>query len=319
MSDDIARRLAGLTPQQREALRRRMSGAGPARATGAAPVAVADGALSVGEEALWAVDQLEPGNPYYNDPVLALRFRGAMDRARLEACVAKLVERHDVLRTRFPLKDGRPVRVLADRPLAAIERRALSEDQLAAFLKSEAVRRFDMADGPLAAFTVVEVGEQDTVLVVSRHHIVSDARSTQILCRELYELYHADGDPAAAAGPSGETSASFATQQRKKRVSGAWDSGLAYWKEALSDVTQVDLPSDLRTQTELSHRGGRLDTPVPAHVPQKVDDFCKANRVTPSVVFLAALHAALAERTGDARFCIGVANDARQGSEFENV
>jgi len=324
VSQDIAKRLAGLTPQQREALRLRMSGAGgtAAQAPGAEAAEAAEaaeGALSVGEEALWALDQMEPGNPYYNDPVLALRFRGALDADRLEACVAKLIERHDVLRTSFPLVDGKPKRLVSDGMLAPIARRTLTPDGLSALLRSEAERRFDLGTGPLAVFTLVGCGDQDTVLVVSRHHIVSDARSTQILCRELYELYHAEGDPASGLGPNREDAASFASRQHKARVAGAWNSGFAYWREALADVTQVGLPSDLRTQAELSHRGGQLDTPLPAHIAPKVDRFCKASKVTPSVVFLAGLHALLAERTGDARFCIGVANDGRQGAEFENV
>ncbi|MBV8234189.1 MAG: hypothetical protein JO075_00670, partial [Acidimicrobiia bacterium] len=71
-------------------------------------------ALSFAQERLWFLDQLEPGNPFYNVPI-ALSLKGPLDIVALERSLGEIVRRHEVLRTTFPAVDGRPVQVVADR------------------------------------------------------------------------------------------------------------------------------------------------------------------------------------------------------------
>ena len=68
--------------------------------------------LSFAQQRLWFLDQLEPGSSGYNMP-MALRLRGALDAAALEASLNEIIRRHEVLRTSFDGVNGEPVQVIA--------------------------------------------------------------------------------------------------------------------------------------------------------------------------------------------------------------
>ena len=63
--------------------------------------------LSFGQQRLWFLDQLEGPNATYNVP-LALRLRGSLDRTALRAALGDLVDRHEILRTIYPVHNGVP-------------------------------------------------------------------------------------------------------------------------------------------------------------------------------------------------------------------
>src|SRR5207245_1376090 len=67
----------------------------------------ADFALSFAQERLWFLDRYEPGCHAFNVPVV-LRLSGPLNIDALEASLAEILRRHEVLRTRFPSRDGRP-------------------------------------------------------------------------------------------------------------------------------------------------------------------------------------------------------------------
>ena len=115
--------------------------------------------LSFAQQRLWFLEQLEPGSAVYNMP-LALRLRGRLDVAALEASLTEIARRHETLRTHVPV-DGRAARAARSRPPVAVagpgrrpagisdRRRARRRrERLAA---EEAARPFDLARGPAAA------------------------------------------------------------------------------------------------------------------------------------------------------------------------
>src|SRR5216110_184315 len=82
--------------------------------------------LSFAQQRLWFLDQLEPGNPFYNIAA-AVRLVGALDVAALRRCFNEIVRRHEALRTRFESIDGTPVQVIADALVLALELTDLGE------------------------------------------------------------------------------------------------------------------------------------------------------------------------------------------------
>src|SRR5919202_2516004 len=69
--------------------------------------------LSFAQEGLWFLSQLEPTNPFYNEP-LALRLHGTLNVVALEKSLNKIIQRHEALRTNFAMVDGQPVQVIAE-------------------------------------------------------------------------------------------------------------------------------------------------------------------------------------------------------------
>ncbi|HLM47506.1 MAG TPA: condensation domain-containing protein, partial [Myxococcaceae bacterium] len=151
--------------------------------------------LSFAQQRLWVVDRLDPGSAAYNMPS-ALRLRGALDVAALQASLDELVRRHETLRTTFAERDGAPVQIIhppAPVPLAQLDLQGVPEAKREAerLAVEDAMRPFDLARGPLLRCTLIRLADDDHVLCFNLHHVVSDGWSMQVLVREVSALYAA--------------------------------------------------------------------------------------------------------------------------------
>src|SRR5262249_3084354 len=129
--------------------------------------------LSFAQQRLWFIDQLEPGSAMYNVPT-ALRVRGELKQELLETVVSGVVRRHEVLRTRFEVREGQPAQIINEvRPVEAaeIDVSGLDERQREGEARriagEEAARGFDLRRGPLLRARLVMLGEQDQALLVT--------------------------------------------------------------------------------------------------------------------------------------------------------
>ena len=155
--------------------------------------------LSFAQQRLWFIDQLEPGGAMYNMP-MALRVRGELRRELLERVLGEVMRRHEVLRTRFEVREGEPAQVIDEaRPVVApmidvsgLEERE-REQEARRIAGDEAVRGFDLSRGPLLRAGLVRLAEQDQVLLLTMHHVVSDEWSMGVLTQEVNRLYEAYG------------------------------------------------------------------------------------------------------------------------------
>src|SRR5207249_3516674 len=146
--------------------------------------------LSFAQQRLWFLDQLEPGSAVYNVPA-ALRMKGRLDVEALRRTVETIVERHEVLRTTFVAQDGEPVQKIQPPVAWSLATLDLSEAELAACAQAEASKPFDLATGPLLRTTLVRLADDEHVLLLTMHHVVSDAWSLGVLVREMAALYSA--------------------------------------------------------------------------------------------------------------------------------
>ncbi|HEU4559433.1 MAG TPA: amino acid adenylation domain-containing protein, partial [Longimicrobium sp.] len=217
----------------------------PVERTGALP-------LSFAQERLWFLDRLEPGSATYNIPA-ALRLTGALDERALERALGEIVRRHEALRTVFPEADGSPVQVIAPFGGFALPVKDLSDlsetDREAAVrrrAREEAARPFDLSAGPLFRAALLRLGEEEHVLLLSMHHIVSDGWSMGVLFRELSALYAAYRE--GGESPLAELAvqyADYAVWQREQLAGGVLDRQLAYWRERLAGAPELlELPTD---------------------------------------------------------------------------
>ncbi|MEU1163462.1 condensation domain-containing protein [Streptomyces sp. NPDC005921] len=149
-------------------------------------------ALTVGQEALWYLQGADPDSSAYN-VVFAVRMLGGLDVTVLRRAVTALVERHDVLRSRFPESNGRPCRVV-DPPerfeLQVHDHGTIGDTSLHEYVHAAAAEPFDLASG---AFRVLlfRVEEQAPVLLLVTHHIVTDFVSQGVVMNDLLALYGA--------------------------------------------------------------------------------------------------------------------------------
>src|SRR5437660_7846711 len=139
--------------------------------------------LSFAQQRLWFLHQLAPDSPFYNIS-RSITLRGHLQRAALEQSLNELVRRHEALRTRFAVIEGRPVQVIEPGlhvSLSVEDLTALASSEREAVVyhlaHEEARRPFDLANGPLIRTCLLYLGEQEHVLLLTMHHIISDGWS----------------------------------------------------------------------------------------------------------------------------------------------
>ncbi len=198
-------------------------------------------ALSFAQQRLWFLEQLQPGDTSYNIPG-AVRIEGRLDAEILERSFQEIVRRHEALRTRFEAVQGEPRQIIEDAGMLRLEQVDLSglageelEREIDRHAREEALRAFDLSRCPLLRTVLLKCSEQDHVLVLTMHHIVSDGWSLGILLREiavLYESYLA-GQPSPLE-ELGVQYADFSVWQRQWMSGEVLEQQLGYWRKQLA-------------------------------------------------------------------------------------
>ncbi len=300
-----------------------------ARATGAAHIAATIEAqpesdcypLSNAQRRIWFQVQLEGAEEAYNMPS-AVRVRGPLDVAALTRNLARLVERHAALRTTFIPLDGEPMQWVSRRidtplplhDLSALpepEREALAREQLAAL----AIETFNLETGPLLRGGVWRMGEDDHVVALVVHHIVSDGWSLELLVRELCE-----GDADAYAAPEPLQYVDYAAWQRKRMDSGEFEPQRRYWHEAIAEPPlPLSLPLDRPRGALHSFRGSRQRIVLADDTHDAMLAFAARNGASPFMVMLAAWNLLLHRWCGQDDIIVGVPVAGRQHPQLERM
>ncbi|MCP4658739.1 MAG: amino acid adenylation domain-containing protein, partial [bacterium] len=318
----LARRLRGRAKQAPpvEGIPRRPAGDGPAR-------------LSLVQEQLWFIDQLNPGGVAYNMP-LPLRLQGRIDPAILAATFARILERHEVLRATFRAVDGEPVMEiapLADSVPALVDLTALAgaerDEVVQRLIHADVNRPFDLARGPLIRLTLVRLADEDHVMLFAVHHIVFDGWSSGVLVRELTVLYH---DLAAARSASGTAPAGlqelpiqyadFAHWQRERLRGEGVKRQLEYWRRQLADAaTQLELPCDRPRPIRPRFRGRGREVRFPEALFEPLNALGRRQDATLFMTMLAAFKALLYRHSGQTDLVVGTPIAGRNREELESL
>jgi aspartate racemase len=268
--------------------------------------------LSFAQERLWLLDQLQPGSPVGNCP-LALRLTGWLDESALRQALQTIVDRHEVLRARFPVHNGQPVQVIL--PSLVLELRLIELSQLASVERQprasrlateEALRPFDLARDPVLRATLLRLRPQEHVLLLVFHHIVFDAWSAQVFMGEFSNLYRAlsaGSAPALADIPIQYPD--FAQGQRRRLRGELLERRLLYWRQQLSGCPPVDLFADRPRPSVLSHRGGRIEVLLPEPLVDSLAALSRREKATLFMTLLAAFQVLLSRYSGSEDIAVG--------------
>ena len=283
--------------------------------------------LSFAQERLWFVHQLEPANAAYNMP-LAVRLEGKLDVVALGTALSELVRRHEALQSTFPSHAGAPVlRILPHMPvpLPAVDLAGLSEPTMSQearrLAREEALRPCDLARGPLLRATLLAFGEEDHVLLLTIHHIVSDAWSMQVLVRELIALYEASSQSQPSPLPELPIQyADFAHWQRRRLTGEVLERHLGYWKRHLGGGLPIlRLPYDFQPPTVRNHRGRQLQFVLSPELSRELRGLARREDATLFMTLLAAFDVLLARHTGQEDIVVGADISGRNRPEVEGL
>jgi amino acid adenylation domain-containing protein len=284
--------------------------------------------LSFAQQRLWVLDRMEPNNPLYNIP-RAVRLTGDLNTKALVNSLNEIVRRHESQRTTFDAgTDGEPVQVIAESfilntPTVDLSTRPGAERQAAVreIAAKEAQTPFDLSKGPLLRATILKLDSRDHVLLLTMHHIVSDAWSAAIFFQELGVLYTAFA--AGTPSPLSELAiqyADYAAWQRKFFQGKALEDQVSYWREHLKGAPPLlQLPADRRRPEVRKFEGAYEPIPVRSDVAEAVKTFCQQEGVTPFMALLAAFKALLFRYSGQEHIVLGTDIANRTTDETEKM
>jgi amino acid adenylation domain-containing protein len=282
--------------------------------------------LSFAQQRLWFLDQLVPGNPFYNLPE-AVRLLGPLDAAALERSLQAVVQRHEALRTTFTTVDSQPLQVISPTQtvtLAAIDLREVPEiereTEAQHLARKEAQRPFNLAEGPLLRATLLRLGDEDHVALLSMHHIVSDGWSMGVLVREVGAFYEAysQGRPS----PLEELPiqyADYAAWQREWLSGEVLNAQLTYWKRQLAGLSVLNLPTDHPRPVVQSYRGAMESLMLSKELRNDLVALSRRENVTLFMTLLAAFQVLLQRYTGQDDVTVGTPIANRNRAEVEGL
>ena len=216
--------------------------------------------LSHGQQRLWFLQQLYPGNPFYN---YSHRYNlmGALDTKNLLQALQFIYDTQDILRTTYELIDGLPQAIVHHQEQLDVKIVDLSahgdmevETLTSEIMSVDALKSFDLAKGPLIRVSLIKIGEHHHILFITLHHIVGDKWSLDIFNQQLAKYYSnlCEGkDQVIEKHPIQYQD--YAHWQFKKQVD---RSKLEYWIEKLSgEIPGLDLPKDFQPPLQPSFKG----------------------------------------------------------------
>jgi natural product biosynthesis luciferase-like monooxygenase protein len=281
---------------------------------------------SFAQQRLWFLEQLNPGTATYN---LAeeVMFHGPCNIAALDQTLTDMIGRHEVLRTTLATDEGNPVQVVSPAArafLPVIDLSALPADQKRAewqrLAGEEARRPFDLMRGPLFRTHLIRLATFSHVLLLTIHHIISDARSQEIFSREFQLLYEAYslGKPVQLPELTIQY-ADFAVWQHEWMQGEVLKTGLDYWRKQLEGIRVLQLPTDRPRPSMQTSRGARHKFSLSEAVSEGLRKLSRRCGVTLYMTLLAAFQILLARYSGQEDISVGTPIAGRNRVEMEGL
>lgn len=282
---------------------------------------------SFAQQRLWFLAQLEPNSSFYNIPV-AMRLRGPLRLEALEKSLNEMIRRHESLRTSFATIDGRPLQEVTQPGELALTLvdltatpQAEREGTLSQTLMREAQKPFNLISGPLLRITIVRLGDNEHVFLLTIHHIITDGWSLKLFFEELGALY--DAFTRDEASPLPEPSlqyVDYADWQQRWLRDQVLEDQLAYWRQHLDGApSMIDLPTDRPRPLVQSFDGARHHLKLSPQLAVQLKRLSQQRGVTMFMLLLAAFETLLHRYSGQTDIVVGSPIANRNRAEVEHI
>jgi amino acid adenylation domain-containing protein len=282
---------------------------------------------SFAQQRLWFLDQLDPGKSVYN-MLYAVRLNTRLNVDALHQSLNEIVQRHESLRTTFAADKGQPIQVIAaalqlELPIIDLRRLARTEREAETLRRAqqEGEAPFDLATGPLLRTKLLLLDEDEHVLLITVHHIVSDGWSMGVFLRELATLYEASSEGRSSALQELPIQyADYAVWQREWLQADVLDAQVAYWREQLNGAPlALELATDRPRPALQTFAGARRHAELPASLTDRLRTLSRREGVTLFMTLLAAFEVLLWRYSGQDDLIVGTPIAGRNRSELEGL
>jgi amino acid adenylation domain-containing protein len=281
--------------------------------------------LSYGQEGLWLLQHLYPGNSALN-LFRALRTAKPLVPSALALSISEIVRRHEILRTNFRIIDGRPMQVI--RPpepmsvgfvdfshLLPPERKA----GLVRWLRARTSEPFDLENDDLLRSYLIHMSDDEDVIFFNLHHIVCDGWSLGVLLQEVAMLY--DSITEEKLYPLAELRLQYrdyAEKQRRLVRGDRIQKQLAFWQERLADAPETTaFPFDRPRPSGRSFRGAQISVALESLLVEQLRLSCQKEDATIFMVLIATLAILFHRYSGATDIVIGTPVANRSDPDVE--
>ncbi|MEU2158743.1 amino acid adenylation domain-containing protein [Streptomyces sp. NPDC019396] len=275
--------------------------------------------MSYEQESIWLNDQVQEGTSRYLESWVN-RLRGPVDIDAVRIALNGVVDRHESLRSRLVLAEGRPVQQVLPHLSVPLTIRDVTEDGLDAALREAVSGPVVLSEPPLLRATLLRIAQDDAVLAVCVHHAVVDGWCFSLFDHEFSELYRkALGE---ARPPLPGLPLQFGPYAAAQRDGGeaARAEALAFWKHSLADAPEESaFPADRPRPAVLGAGGDRIEFTVGAMLGQGIRRLSRRLRTTPFAVMTAALAVLIGRHTGQDDVVIGTPVSRRDTPEVAGM
>ena len=278
-------------------------------------------ALSHAQERFWVLDRMNPRNRQYLLPILVW-LPAEIPAELVESAVARLVARHEVLRTRFVMDAEGLAAVVepADRSGTVLRREQTTPERVGEIVAALLATGFDLASVPLLRTCLIRDGGSEQLLMLVCHHIVGDGWSSRILEQELTEIVSAVADGREPELADLDLRYVDAVAWQREQLSEAeLAEQLGYWRETLADLPALALPGMRERDRVPGVEGAGVLVDLPASAVEALLAYGRENRATPYVVFLTLWMVALARAAGEWDFGVGAPHSGRVRPELHDL
>ncbi|HZU31067.1 MAG TPA: condensation domain-containing protein [Candidatus Angelobacter sp.] len=286
--------------------------------------------LSFSEELMWQSDLCDPRTLPFFDCArslwLVLRLHGALDQEALRASLEAIVQRHEVLRSRFVVRNGQPVRLISNSPsfsFTTVDGRSFPPATPNAMVEKQIkplLEQCDLVCGPLLRAALVELSSNEHILAIAVHHIVFDRWSRRLLELELREFYCScvtGLEPNVRPLPAQYQD--YVLWQRKQLNTERGRKLHTYWTNRLSGLPVLMLPGEDAGALGVSTRPGSSWFTIPEEVVGHLVVLSRRARTTLAATMLSIFTVFLSRLCGSNDVAVGVPLSDRRRPEFEEV
>jgi hypothetical protein len=279
--------------------------------------------LSFSQERLWFIDRLE-GSVQYHVPEV-LRLKGELKKDVLENALKGIVNRHEILRTVIGETEGQAWQQIRDEDqwqLNFIDGSKYTEDPkgLRQYIHQLINQPFDLSKDDMLRAALIELNEHEHLLVVTMHHIASDAWSTSVIVKELVELYSAsDEGRSVNLAPLEIQYADYAIWQRTNLQGAFLEKKLDYWKQKLQGVSPLQLPVDYTRPAVQTNNGAIASFLLDREVAAQLQLLSQQQETTLFMTLLAAFNVLLSRYSAQRDICVGSTIANRTQAEVEKI
>ncbi|MEP7233019.1 MAG: amino acid adenylation domain-containing protein, partial [Ginsengibacter sp.] len=277
--------------------------------------------LSFSQERLWFIDQMEGSVQYHINAVL--RLNGILNQEALEKSLQYIVNRHEVLRTVFLEEDGRSYQQIKEKDLWQLDiadgaKYKESDAGLQSYIQQLVKKPFNLSKDFMLRATLLNISGGEHLLVVTMHHIASDGWSMGIMVKEVASVYNSISDGTAIGLiPFKIQYADYSIWQRNYLQGELLENKLSYWKNKLTGVTNLELPTDYQRPSVLNTKGAVKKFVLDKTFGEQLHSLSQDQGTTIFMTLLAGFKVLLHRYSGQEDICVGspIANRTQQEVE----